>query len=238
QPIFNNFCVGNTSPCHRINDDTKTSLGNLDLTSFDNVQKRRDLLRTYGSYPQPVLLLKAMPEASVVIPFGDRQLLSEIRHAGNKPIAPNSDAFYELKRWLDNGANRDGVAPIPTANMGHGNCNTTVPPDDGRQAAVDTISQAYMDFVANLQPTLYASCASGPCHSSPQSDFYLTCGTTDDQLKFNYAQAADFIVPKGTAPEQSEILLRPLAPAAGGVSHTGGTFFQSRDDETWKTWKA
>jgi hypothetical protein len=238
QPIFNNFCTGNTSPCHRISEDGKTALGNLDLTSFDNVQKRRDLLRTYGSYPQPALLLKVMPEASVLIPYGDRLLESEIRHAGNKPIAANSDAFYELKRWLDNGANHDGVAPIPTANMGHGNCNSVVPPDDGRQAAVDTTSQAYMDFVANLQPTLYASCAFGTCHSSPQSDFYVTCGNTDDQLRFNYAQAADFVAPKGTAPEQSEILLRPLAPAGGGVSHTGGTFFQSREDGTWLTWKA
>ena len=33
--------------------------------------------------------------------------------------------------------------------------------------------------------------------------------------------------------DQSEILLRPLATAAGGVSHTGGTFFQSRSDPTW-----
>ena len=37
--------------------------------------------------------------------------------------------------------------------------------------------------------------------------------------------------------DQSEILLRPLAPAAGGVSHTGGTFFQSRMDQTWLQWE-
>ena len=48
QPIFNNFCVGNTSPCHRIDEGTaampgtKTALGNLDLTSFESVQRRRD----------------------------------------------------------------------------------------------------------------------------------------------------------------------------------------------------
>jgi hypothetical protein len=34
--------------------------------------------------------------------------------------------------------------------------------------------------------------------------------------------------------EQSEILLRPLSPQPGGVSHTGGVFFRSRDDEDWK----
>ena len=42
---------------------TGMALGNLDLSSFEGVQKRRDVLRTYGSYPQPLLLLKAMPEA-------------------------------------------------------------------------------------------------------------------------------------------------------------------------------
>src|SRR5215471_8723048 len=51
QPILTNFCVGGTSPCHRVDQTTHTALGNLDLSSFDGVQKRRDVLRTYGSYP-------------------------------------------------------------------------------------------------------------------------------------------------------------------------------------------
>ena len=48
---------------HRIIDahHTYRDLGNLDLTSFENVQKRRDVLRTYGSYTQPLLLLKVLP---------------------------------------------------------------------------------------------------------------------------------------------------------------------------------
>ena len=69
QPILKNFCVGNTSPCHAIDQATGTALGNLDLTSFECVQKRRDVLRTYGSYPHPLLLLKALPEAAVAIPY-------------------------------------------------------------------------------------------------------------------------------------------------------------------------
>ena len=118
--MLNNFCVGNTSPCHRIDQETGTALGNLDLTSFAAVQKRRDVLRTYGSYPHPLLLLKALPEESVQIPYGDKLYLSEIRHAGGKPIAANSDAFYELKRWLDNDANRDGIASAEVARQGVG----------------------------------------------------------------------------------------------------------------------
>src|SRR5215831_15167775 len=125
QPIFNNFCVGNTSPCHKNTDGV--ALGNLDLSSFEGVQKRRDVLRTYGSYPQPLLLLKALPESAVPIPYQGRLLQSEILHAGNKPIAANTEAFYDLKRWLDNGANRDGVLPVPTHRTGSGSCATTVP---------------------------------------------------------------------------------------------------------------
>src|SRR5438309_9347294 len=108
QPVFNTFCVGNTSPCHKVDPATNTALGNLDLSSFAGVQKRRDVLRTYGSYPQPLLLLKALPEASIQIPYRGQLYVSEIRHAGGKPISADSDAFYELKRWLDNGATPDG----------------------------------------------------------------------------------------------------------------------------------
>src|SRR4051812_34278419 len=69
QPIFTNFCASNTSPCHRVDPTTGVALGNLDLSSFEAVQKRRDVLRTYGSYPQPLLLLKTLTEGSVQIPY-------------------------------------------------------------------------------------------------------------------------------------------------------------------------
>jgi hypothetical protein len=233
QPILKSFCVGNTSPCHAIDKDTGTALGNLDLTSFESVQKRRDVLRTYGSYPHPLLLLKALPEEAVAIPYLGMQYPSEIRHAGGKPIQANSDAYFELKRWLDNGANRDGILGAEAPRTGAGNCNTALPPAD-RQLPVDTSTAGYQMFVDQVQPFLFNSCAYGTCHSSPQADFYLTCGTDPEQLKFNYGQAAGFVVPSGTAVEQSEILLRPLSSLAGGVSHTGGVFFPSRDDLNWK----
>src|SRR6185369_16669579 len=175
QPIFNNFCTGNTSPCHKVETaGTGLALGNLDLTSFENVQKRRDVLRTYGSSPQPLLLLKALPEETVLIPYQGRLLPSEIRHAGGKPIAPSSDAYYELKRWLDNGANRDGIAPSPQANHGLGPCVPAVPAGYLGLPATVRSSQKYQDFVANVQPKMLESCAYATCHSSPQADFHLT----------------------------------------------------------------
>jgi hypothetical protein len=236
QPIFNNFCVGNTSPCHRIDRETGTALGNLDLSSFDSVQKRRDVLRRYGSYPLPLLLLKAVPEDKVLIPYQGEQYPSQIRHAGGKTLAPNSDAFYELRRWLDNGANKDGLAPAPVARRGQGECNPAVPA--GARPAVDRGSQAYADFLATVQPMLVSSCAFSTCHSAPQSDLYLTCGDTAEQRDFNFVQAAAFVVPAPTSVAQSELLLRPLDPTAGGVSHTGGVFFNARTDPGWMAWEA
>jgi hypothetical protein len=239
QPIFNSFCVGNTSPCHKVDPaNGSTALGNLDLSSFEGVQKRRDVLRTYGSYPQPLLLLKAIPEESAPIPYEGRatSLANEIKHAGTKPIAANSDAYYDLKRWLDNGANRDGIAPDPVPNSGTGACNEAIPA--GQDLTVDTTSDAYQRFVTDVQPVLKGSCAFATCHSSPQADLYLTCGNTDDQLAFNFLQASGFVVSAPSPVEQSEILLRPLAPLAGGVSHTGGVFFQSRDtDAGWQRFR-
>jgi hypothetical protein len=244
QPFLNSFCVGNTSPCHAIDPSTGLALGNLDLSSFEAVQKRPDVLRTYGSYPMPLLLMKTVPEESVQIPYRGKFLVSEIRHAGGKTLSTSSDAFAELLRWLANGANRDGVAPIGVNRQGQGACNTSIP-GDRDTSVVDTSSTAYRLFTTDVAPMLMTSCTFATCHSSPQSDFYLTCGTDDAQQRFNYLQASGFVVqkpdptaPSGTNVEQSEILLRPLAPSAGGVSHTGGVFFASRSDDTWVKWRA
>ena len=173
QPIFNNFCVGNTSPCHKIDPVTKTALGNLDLSSFDAVQKRRDALRTYGSYPQPLLLLKALTDGVVQIPYRGTLVPAEIRHAGGKPIAPNSDAYYQLKKWLDAGANIDGVPAAPVARQGVGSCNSGLPPA-AQRIAVDNRTNAYNTFVSTIEPFFLSTCAYGTCHSSPQADLYLT----------------------------------------------------------------
>ncbi len=233
QPVFTSFCVGNTSPCHRVDPDTGTALGNLDLSSFEAVQKRRDVLRTYGAYPQPVLLLKSLPEETVLIPYGSKLLTSEIRHAGGKTLAPNSDAYYELKRWLDNGATRDGLPPEAKRREGQGGCNVAIVPADAT-TPVDRGSATYRTFVADVQPLLRQSCAFSTCHGSLQSDFHLTCGDDDAQLGANFVRVSGFVAEAPASVEQSEFLLRSLDPRAGGVNHTGGVFFPSRENDTWK----
>ena len=237
QPILTQSCVGNTSPCHSVDPQSGTALGNLDLTSFESVHKRADVLRKYGSYPYPLLLLKALKEASVQIPYRGTLVQSEITHVGGKTLAIDSDAFFTLENWLENGATRDGIAPPQVGDQGQGACNTAVSADRDL-TVVDELSPAFTAFRDEVMPKLKTSCAFSTCHSSPQSDFYITCGDDDAQLRFNFLQASDFVAPPGTAPEQSEILLRPLAPSGGGVSHTGGIFFSSRSDDTWLQWKA
>ena len=73
------------------------------------------MLRTYGSFPVPLLLLKAAGSRhdhplqagqgrrqDGVPPVGDPARRAAAR------IARNSDAFFELQKWLGNGATRDG----------------------------------------------------------------------------------------------------------------------------------
>jgi hypothetical protein len=232
QPVFNSFCVGNTSPCHRIDDATQTAAGNLDLSSFEGVQKRRDVLRNYGVYPQPLLLLKALPEEAVLIPYRGKLLTSEIRHVGGKPLQASSDAFFEIKRWIDNGATRDGLAPTALAKSGSGGCASQ--PLESPVPAVNRNTQAYQKFQSDVGPWLKSSCAFSNCHSSPQADFYLTCGDTDEQRDANYLRAASFVALGTARVDESELLLRPLSPKAGGLDLTGGTFFSTRDEDAWR----
>jgi hypothetical protein len=236
QPILNGFCVGNTSPCHRVDPATGIALGNLDLSSFDAVQKRRDVLRTYGSYPKPLLLLKSLPEDRVQYNFLGKTYSSEIRHTGGKPLVPGSDAVYTLESWLENGANRDGILPVGKPSSGIAGCNSTIP-SGFVPPNVDKTSSAYLTFQNDVFPKLKDSCAYSTCHSSPQSDFYLTCGDSPENQLFNYVQAAGFVVAAPTPVEQSEILVRPLSVPGGGINHTGGVYFQNRMDATWLAWK-
>lgn len=233
QPVFNSFCVGNTSPCHRVDPSTGTALGNLDLSSFDAVHKRPDVLRNYGSYPQPLLLLKALPEETVLIPYAGQLYQSEIRHVGGKTLDPTSDAFIALKNWLSNGATRDGLPVVPAGKVGEDGCSGT--PATWPAVPVDRTSAAYQKFVSDVAPVLRQTCTYSNCHSSPQADFYLTCGDTPEQTDSNFLRATNFVARAGDPVEQSELLLRPLSPLAGGLSHTGGSFFAGREDATWKT---
>src|SRR3990167_9187955 len=119
QPILTQKCAGNTSGCHSINegDPFAFAAGNLDVTSFENVQKRRDLLSPFGPYQYPLMLIKAvapaMPDPTdpnkLSVQYGDTFLPLDVLHAGGSLIEVSSDAYFTLQTWLENGATENGL---------------------------------------------------------------------------------------------------------------------------------
>jgi hypothetical protein len=241
QPILTQKCAGNTSGCHQANADDPYSFaaGNFDVSSFDNVQKRRDLLAPFGAYSQPLLLIKAvapaMPNANdpnaLLVNYNGQFLPLQVLHAGGAVIDVNSDAYLALQTWIQNGATENGLKPPTPAQTGNGTCSTAVP--SGFNPMMYQANPNYQTFVNNVQPILMKhGCTSSNCHGAPQSDFYITCGDDDTQKAFNFSQAWSFV---NTPVDDSQILRVPLAVAAGGRGHTGGDQFASMDDADYKT---
>jgi len=240
QPILTANCVRNQGSCHK-DDGTGNALGNLDLTSYAGITKRRDVLRTYGSFPVPLLLVKGAGKQVPPIPYqapggAVKFYPVQVDHAGGTTLSPESNAYYELLQWMANGANEDGRIVERTQQKGSGACRSDfaqVRPDVAAQlATVDTSTPAFQAFARDVEPVLAQSCAFGTCHSGEQSDFFITCkgSGTDDATKFNFLEAQQWV----NAPaETSLVVLKPLNPGAGGIAHTGGVFFENRNDATW-----
>jgi len=186
-----------------------------------------------------------LPDQAVTIQLQGKNYTSEILHAGGKPLEPNSSAAQELVNWLSNGAVRDGILPVGKPNHGLGGCamGDAAIPAGFVAPTVDTTSSAYTTFQSSIFPMIVQSCAYATCHSSPQSDFYMTCGDTPNNQLYNYVRAASFVMPAPALPTDppnvngSEILVRPLSVAGGGINHTGGEFFQTISDPTWVQWQ-
>src|SRR5580698_9567458 len=72
QPILQQKCAGNTSGCHtaNVNDPYQFAAGNLDVTSFTNIEKRRDALQPFGPYPYPLILIKAVGPDQLEVQYG------------------------------------------------------------------------------------------------------------------------------------------------------------------------
>ena len=244
EPILTQKCAGNTSGCHSTNPDDpfKFAAGNLDVSSFENIQKRRDVLAPFGAYPYPLLLIKAVPPAALKLNYpdklGDKFRDIDVQHSGGPILDINSDAFFTLQSWLDNGATENGLKPATPPQTGNGSCSHGIPPGFAKATFVTAMTQGSFDaFKASVQPILTKhGCNAGSCHGAPQSDFYITCGEGDDELAFNFSQAWSFV----NAPvEDSQILRVPLAAAAGGRGHTGGDQFAGTADTDYaaiRTW--
>jgi len=242
EPILTQKCAGNTSGCHSTNADDpyKFAAGNLDVTSFENVQKRRDALAPFGAYAYPLLLIKAAPTGSLKLYYDGAFLELGVQHSGGAILDINSDAFFTLQNWLDNGATENGLPPATPAQVGSGTCSHSIPSGFVKASYVNAMTQASFDaFKATVQPIVTQhGCGAGNCHGAPQSDLYVTCGDGDDELAFNFSQAWSFV---NTPVDDSQLLRVPLAVGAGGRGHTGGDQFASTGDQDYvaiRAWAA
>ena len=235
-PILNQSCSQGTSFCHRADpaDPFAFAAGNLDTTSFENVHKRPDLLRQFGAYPVPFLLLKAVgPTEDLKIVYRGTNYPSQIPHSGAQILRVNTPAYLALQQWLSNGATADGQRPVPGPVHGVGACTATVPPDFNPATVTTTPQWAmYAGMFDGVQSIMNAKgCNAGTCHGAPQSDFFITCGNDDAQKAYNFWKVWSF---SAARPEDSEILSRPVA---GVASHTGGAHFEAGDND-YNTLKA
>jgi hypothetical protein len=236
-PVLEVGCALQTTGCH-VATDQQAAVGNLDLTSYDMLYKRRDTLPALGPYSVGQLLLKGgsaidVPVQTFDAPAGaapDERFVAittDVRHAGGSTLREGSDGYAKLKSWIAQGFERDGtVHEVRAKSLGdcrrgagsHPGFDPGAPPAD---------EQSFGSFVLEIQPILVERCAGGQCHGSPNADLYLTCGVTDEERLWNYFAAlahADLSV------SQSEILRRPLSKQRGGTYHEGGTVFMDTDD--------
>lgn len=234
QPILVSSCAGNTSGCHATNpgDPFQVAAGNLDVTSFERLQKRRDLLVPFGPYETPPLLIKAVQSAELEIAYGDESRPLQVLHGGGPIFNVDSDAYRTLLSWLQSGASESGVPSASPPLTGDGPCSTALPPDFA--AAEYLANPTFAEFRDQVQPLL-TGCAAGACHGAPQSDFYVTCGSDDAQLAFNFRQAWSFVA---DPVDDSQLLRVPLAVAEGGGPHSGGDQLPGRDSTEFVTLRA
>lgn len=226
-PILQGSCSQQTTGCHRA-DAKGNAVGNLDTTSFEMLDRRRDLLITYGPYGVPGLLAKVSGPSTLQVSTldGNIPVTTDIRHAASSGIDPTSDGYATLRRWLDSGATRNNVGAAAPTFPATGTCKSSIPSAAGFDPKAEI--PAFDLFVSKVQPVLSEKCSSASCHGNDVADLSLTCGTSPEQQKWNAWIASQFV---SATPEASEIVRRPLNPARGGVYHEGGIVFDSDSDK-------
>jgi hypothetical protein len=226
-PILQSSCVRtNTGAGCHVADAKGNAFGNLDLTSFAGVDRRRDLLLDYGPYLKPSLLVKNVPPYQLTLQFWDGskiQVTTDVKHTGLTIFDPTASAYETLHRWIENGATEQntGVAPVGIQPRP---CSDDVPSAPGFDPSADPATPDFAAFQQSAAPVLSTSCTAGNCHGTAVNALHLTCGRTPEEVRWNYFAAAGYL---SVAPEQSEIVRRPLATSQGGSYHEGGPLFAS-----------
>jgi hypothetical protein len=217
--------------CH-VADARGYAFGNLDVSTFDQLAKRRDLLATYGPYGQSGLLLKVVPPLQLELRAFDgttQTITTDVRHTGGSVLDPASSGYRTLSRWIEAGATKNNTGKTSSQ---YASLTCTVhAPSSTHDIGVDPPGADYGRYRDDIHPMLLARCGAGNCHGSPANELQLACGSSPEEVRASYWAAVDYLA---TAPEQSELLRRPLAPAAGGTFHEGGAIFDSPRDADYQ----
>jgi hypothetical protein len=234
-PILQTSCVRtNTGAGCHVADLHGNAFGNLDLTTYTGVNRRRDLLLDYGPYLQPSMLVKNVPPYTVDVQLWDGtpaiQVTTDIKHVGGPILDPTASGYETLRRWIENGAtpNNSGNPPVDIPRQP---CTDTIPSASGFDPDTDPTSADWPVFQQSAEPLIASTCAGGNCHGTTVNALYLTCGATPQEVRWNYFAASSYL---SATPEQSEIVRRPLATSQGGSYHEGGPLFTSVQDPSYQ----
>jgi hypothetical protein len=243
-PVVEVGCAVQTTGCH-VATKAQAAVGNLDMSSFDSLMRRRDALPATGPYSVGQLLLKGGTAIDVPVqtfdpPMGaprDQRFVAittDVRHAGGTPLKIGSDGYAKLKSWIMQGYQRNGQVTEPLS-LSLGACTSGEGTHLGFDPSTAPDATSFSAFVRDVQPILRERCAGGNCHGSRQADFFLTCGDSEAERRWNYFVA---VAHTDLSSSSSEILRRPLSKQRGGTFHEGGTIFASTDDPGYQTLRA
>ncbi len=238
-PALEFGCVEQTAGCHLASDRGEAT-GNLDLSSFDTLMRRSDVLPAYGPYSTSLLLIKASGNIDVTVETMDPpdplmpnnrfvSLRTDIRHNAGATLDISSPTYGEIKRWTESGFLRTGV-PDEELTPNQGECVHGVGESRFFDPAADPIDPTgYAEF-GEINELLREGCAGTSCHGSSVADLYLTCGDTEEDLRWNYFAAVAHL---SDLVSTSPLLRRPLSQLRGGVFHEGGHVFASAEDPVY-----
>jgi hypothetical protein len=235
-PILQTSCVRTNTGvgCH-VADTKGNAFGNLDLSTYEGVNRRRDLLLDYGPYLQPSMLVKNVPPYQLTVALWDGTnvpITTDIKHTGLTTLDPTASAYQTLRRWIENGATEQNTG-VAAVQIPYQPCSHTVPSGvAGFDPNNDPPAPDYALFQSGVAQILSGSCAFGNCHGTTVNALVLTCGTTPQELRWNFFAAGNYVA---ATPEQSEIVRRPLATSQGGSYHEGGPLFASVQDPNYQT---
>ena len=233
-PILRTSCVStNTGASCHVSDDKGNAFGNLDVSTYEGVIKRRDLFSNYGAYGQPAFLVKNVPNRQLEVQTFDgtrTTVTTDIKHAGGLILDPQASAYQTLRRWIESGATENNGG-APPKDLKKQPCSDAIPVRAGFDPGVDPARSDFATFRDAANPVIQGSCSAGNCHGTEANELFFTCGKSPEEIRWNYFAASEYL---GQTAEVSELLRRPLNAARGGSFHEGGVVFEDSDDKGYQ----